>query len=213
MATLSLDELNGGNSLGALVWQSGRIVRQWEVVISPANGEAYRRKTATGAGATDPSADLTNYRAASYERVTAISNKYSTGTASTPTSQIAIDGAPFDFSSFTSNAAERKLYFSLTGRGTLTFAALQIASTAAKTFRVEMICDGITIFDATFVQAASTFPYLLLLGSLSFQAAGSFQAVHDRLDFRSGVQIYLTSSVAITVSSTKAGFAYRSLEA
>lgn len=43
------------------VWASGVSVPQYASVISPANGRTYRRKTATGAGTVDPSADPTNY--------------------------------------------------------------------------------------------------------------------------------------------------------
>lgn len=43
------------------VWASGATVQQYAAVISPANARTYRRKTATGAGTVDPSADSTNY--------------------------------------------------------------------------------------------------------------------------------------------------------
>ena len=43
------------------LWASGATVQQYAAVISPANARTYRRKTATGAGTADPSADPTNY--------------------------------------------------------------------------------------------------------------------------------------------------------
>jgi hypothetical protein len=52
----------------AVLWVSGATVAQYAVVISPANYQNYRRKTATGSGTTDPSLDSTNY-----ERISAVS--------------------------------------------------------------------------------------------------------------------------------------------
>lgn len=43
------------------MWVSGASVTQNASVISPATSGTYRRKTATGSGTTDPSADPTNY--------------------------------------------------------------------------------------------------------------------------------------------------------
>lgn len=45
----------------ATLWVSGTTYAQYANVISPANARTYRRKTASGSGATDPSADATNY--------------------------------------------------------------------------------------------------------------------------------------------------------
>lgn len=56
MSTLS--QFSGGVPL----WVSGQPVRQYSPVRSPADGQQYVRMTATGSGATDPSADPTNYR-------------------------------------------------------------------------------------------------------------------------------------------------------
>ncbi len=48
---------------GAKPWVSGKTYKQGVVVLSPAdNYQAYVRIGATGAGATDPASDTTNYR-------------------------------------------------------------------------------------------------------------------------------------------------------
>lgn len=48
---------------GAKPWVSGKTYKQGAVVLSPAdNNQAYVRIGATGAGATDPASDTTNYR-------------------------------------------------------------------------------------------------------------------------------------------------------
>ena len=46
---------------GATAWVSGQSVTQYAAKISPLDGRTYRRKTATGAGTTDPSLDSANY--------------------------------------------------------------------------------------------------------------------------------------------------------
>lgn len=46
---------------GTTVWVSGATIQQYAKVISPADWRTYLRKTATGSGTTDPSADPTNY--------------------------------------------------------------------------------------------------------------------------------------------------------
>lgn len=46
---------------GATLWVSGQVVQRDAAVISPADRRTYRRKTAAGSGATDPSVDATNY--------------------------------------------------------------------------------------------------------------------------------------------------------
>ena len=45
----------------ATLWVSGATVQQWATVISPADGQTYRRRTAAGSGTLDPSQDGANY--------------------------------------------------------------------------------------------------------------------------------------------------------
>lgn len=45
----------------ATLWVSGVTVQQYAAVISPLDGRTYRRVTTAGSGATDPSADFSNY--------------------------------------------------------------------------------------------------------------------------------------------------------
>lgn len=190
MPTLSLDELNGGNSLGALIWQSGRIVRQWEAVVSPMDGEVYRRKTATGSGTVDPSADTTNYRAASYNRVTMQSNAWATGTVTNPV--IGSTGAiRTTMPAF--NAGERKLCLSLTGRGAVRFISPEWTQSSAptSTLRTELIIDGRAVFDANQSVSNAASVYWCPVG-----IRANDLAVPDRIEFRVAAQLYITSNVA-----------------
>lgn len=54
-------------SSGATLWVSGVSVTQWAVKVSPANGQSYRKITATGSTTIDPSIDPTNYVAITTE--------------------------------------------------------------------------------------------------------------------------------------------------
>ena len=57
----SLAQILGSGKVPA--WVSGRLYQQGQVVLSPGdNYQPYVRVTAAGSGATDPSADSTNYR-------------------------------------------------------------------------------------------------------------------------------------------------------
>lgn len=196
MPTLSLDELNGGNSLGALIWQSGRIVRQWEAVVSPMDGEVYRRKTATGSGTVDPSADTTNYRAASYSRVLSQANAWADGSITPCSYFVPIGTGRMSIPAFT--AGERKLALSLTGRGVIRFLLVMAAGTGTPvtTARTELIIDGRTVFNA--VQQLNTSSnqfYWCPVGAVTSTAAPSV-AAPGQLDFRLSAQVYITSNVS-----------------
>lgn len=198
MATASLDELNGGNSLGALVWQSGRIVRQWEAVVSPLDGEVYRRKTATGSGATDPSIDTTNYRAASYNRVTSQANQWAGGAPTVTTNNTKASGTTLStVPGFT--AGERKLVLSLTGRGALLFAMLRWSASGApaSVLRTELVVDDRTIFDANQSLGSANSAYWCPVGTvIAITGADPRTALPNRVEFRKSAALYVTSNVA-----------------
>lgn len=48
-------------SAGAVLWVSGTTYANGARVLSPANGQLYRRTAASGSGTTDPSLDYSNY--------------------------------------------------------------------------------------------------------------------------------------------------------
>lgn len=70
-------------SAGVVKWVSGTTYAQGACVWSPANFQTYRRKTASGSGTTDPSADTTNYAAISGDLSAGVT--IGTPTLNTPT--------------------------------------------------------------------------------------------------------------------------------
>jgi hypothetical protein len=70
---------------GATLWASGQTVAQDAAKISPLDRRTYRRKTATGAGTTDPAIDPTNYvllSAGTGYTTLHVREEYASGTAS-----------------------------------------------------------------------------------------------------------------------------------
>lgn len=178
---------------GAKVWVSGSTVKQWQYVISPLDGELYQRITATGAGTTDPADDVTNYYAASYERIVALPNI---------SSYFAPSGA---FAVYASNlprvtpgaiaAGTRTLVYQQTGRGSVDFLGLYIGN-ASRTDRWEVLIDGRTVFD----KAPSTFNggSMTVVGDTSSDGTNALGRGSRGSDvkFRRAFQVYLTPSAA-----------------
>lgn len=179
---------------GPLVWFSGMTVNQWQDVISPADGETYRRKTATGSGTTDPSDDRTNYRPVSFDRVISQSNKtsYSNGNDGTLDFYGTVHtGTP----ALTANA--RTSLLSISGKGELNFVALQAMGSVGVTTRFEVIIDGAAIFDVTDAGlSGGTNRYLVAVGSAN-TAVGGYgytAAIFDRVRFSKSAQVFITCS-------------------
>ncbi|MBF9263401.1 hypothetical protein [Paracidovorax cattleyae] len=74
---MDLAKLLLGQGGQADLWTAAATIEQGGLVLSPADREVYRRIAATGASATDPADDLTNYVAASYTRTTSLPAGYS----------------------------------------------------------------------------------------------------------------------------------------
>lgn len=128
-------------SLRKRTWASGMTVKKGEIVKSPADAEDYERITATGGGTTDPADDVTNYVARSYVRTVALPNVLSSTTAN-------FHGCQKNALGILTVEAGRTSVLSVTGRGSVS--ALGIAPLAnASTIRLEVFCDGRSIFDRT----------------------------------------------------------------
>lgn len=144
MATLNdLDNIGAS----AKMWVSDMTVSQWEAVISPLDGEVYRRKTA-GSGTTDPADDVTNYIAVSYVRSTALPLKSSAWASQSSGGAVYYASNIVKTSPGTIANGVRTSILSLAGRGGVGFIGLQ-SSSAGSTFRLEIVCDGRTIYDST----------------------------------------------------------------
>lgn len=187
---------------GAQLWVSGMTVAKWQEVRSPLDGEIYRRKTATGGGTTDPAADLTNYIAVSYVRSTTLPLKTSAWAAlgQTSSSYYAF-GIPKTTPGLIATGVRTQI-LSLTGRGGVGFIGFFVNASSA-TFRIEVICDGRTIYDATSTPGIA-YTSMTILGNtfpgtppsasgVSQEGFGSPDTNGPR--FRRSFQVYLTPTV------------------
>ena len=202
MSSLDAAIYNAVRKAGTPLWSSGMTVAQWQEVRSPLDGEIYRRKTATGGGTTDPADDVTNYIAVSYVRSTALPLKQSAWItiASSGSANYAY-GIVKTVPGAIANGV-RTSVLSLTGRGGVGF--LGVYTPAAATVRVEVVCDGRTIYDVTSAAMPSGASALTLIGN-TFPgqppgAAAANQEGFGSLDnngqrFRRSLQVFLTPTV------------------
>lgn len=184
------------------VWSASLTVVQFQIVRSPADGELYTRTAATGTSATDPADDITNYRAESYQRVTALvcdavprsgGGVFATGSKKTVLPGIA--------------TGVRTLALEMLGRGSLDFFAAQRG--APGTMRVEVVIDGRTVFDETRTYADSY--YSLIVGSVAPNASGQLETPIEGngVGFRRSLRVYVTPPAASMPANT-GGLAHKS---
>lgn len=215
MANLS-DFLGGG---GAKPWVSGMTVAQWQDVISPADGETYRRKTATGGGATDPADDVTNYIAVSYTRCLAMFAKSSNFGGNGPVSANHTSwayGIPRVTLGNVSAGSRRLLHYQ-SGRGKLLFLGAY-KSSAAATVRFEVIIDGRTVLDVSRTSSGA-YQCLTLLGNTANGVVeGNTNASIEGYgypdpsgpEFRRSLELYVTPTAGGFNTTDFFGFATRS---
>lgn len=183
-----------GGASGAKPWASGAVIKQYAYVISPADLEIYQRKTATGSGATDPADDLTNYIAASYDRITALPAREPNVSSGSHDPSLEFQGMPSADVGATS-AGTRKLVLSLTGRGSLDALAFSLTNQGL-TYRIEVLVDGRTVFDMTRLSGASTGAGWPVVGVTTGTGTGLefMSPINDAVAFRRSLQVYLTPS-------------------
>lgn len=194
------DAWGAGGGGSARLWVSGATVKQFDTVVSPLDGDIYRRKTATGAGAVDPANDLTNYIAVTYRRCRAL----------TPPSATPIAGSAAS-TGMTANgikvvtpapaAATRTQIVSVTGRGRARFAGVQWTTNTAQamTARFEIIIDGRTVLDFTGVNGGITQPNWTLIGGI-LTTTSPMLPVLDSIFFRRSFEVYVTPTTAMTTA-------------
>lgn len=159
----TLAKLLGMGGGGTDVWVSGATVERYSYVISPLDLEVYQRKTATGSGSTDPANDLTNYRAASYNRPAVISNAWSSG---------ALTNASNVFATYTRvvsptlSTSVKTTLLSITGGGSLQWSAISSRG-VANTSVFEVVLDGRTLYSASHVNPDAASRYAIAVGSLA----------------------------------------------
>ncbi|WP_313082531.1 hypothetical protein [Pulveribacter sp.] len=200
------EAFGGGGTLKA--WASGMTVKQWETVVSALDGEVYRRKTATGAGATDPANDTTNYIAVSYNRVTTVGEGITGAmapgwTADTIVSTCATKSSP----AFSSGV--RVAVLNISGRGALSFLALRSTASLSANVRMEVYVDARKVFDAT-TPSTITGSYWPLVGNLTpTSTSGDYAFLMDSVAFRRSVEVYVTVGQAVSAGLLQVWSKYR----
>lgn len=188
----------GGGSVK--LWSSGATVLQWDYRRSPLDGEVYQRKTATGSGTTDPADDATNYNAVSFIRSGAIPES---APVTCDANSDAIRGTTAVLLPATINAGARTKILDVSGRGRCSFLAF-LLNTTATNCRIEVICDGRTLYDYTQAVGASATPFFaqVPIGALTQQGTSSqrFTALPDGspVYFRRTLAVWVTPSASAT---------------
>lgn len=186
--------MGGGD---AQIWSSGLTVTQGQTVLSPADWELYTRISATGAGATDPADDLTNYIARSYRRAAPFA---------APTGRIAVGGS-FATSGATRvapviSAGTRTLLVSASGRGSLTFLGAANNNAGTKTQRWEIAVDGRVLLDASVANDygfASIFVGRTTMNSSGTEGTYAWED-YSPIEFRRSLSIYVTPTATTNTS-------------
>ena len=194
------DAFGAGGGGSARLWVSGATVKPFDAVVSPLDGDIYRRKTATGAGATDPANDLTNYIAVTYRRCRQLAAPGATPLAGA-SGMSAILAAGGKVVTPAPAAATRTQIVAVTGRGRARLAGVQwVTNTApAMTARFEIIIDGRTVLDFTGVNGGITQPNWTLLGGVWVNGSTLMPSL-DTVFFRRSFEVYVTPTTAMTAS-------------
>lgn len=177
------------------VWSASLTVVQFQIVRSPLDGELYTRTAATGTSATDPADDITNYRAESYQRITALV----CDPVPRPTGgQIAIGSKKTSLPAIATGV--RTLALEMLGRGSLDFFA--VSRGAPGTMRVEILIDGRTVFDDLRTYADGYFS--IIVGSVAPNSSNQLETPIEGagLGFRRHLRIYATPPSAAIAAST-----------
>lgn len=206
---INLTEIIGGAG-GIKPWVSGATIKRYAYVVSPTDLEVYQRKTATGSGATDPYSDTTNYRPASFDRVSSITNAWSAGGTS--------PGSASDFLGYVTaptpafSAGVRTAVLNISGRSSLRFFAVQAGAAVSGSVRLEILLDGRTVFDVT--SSAYTASGNFSIGAGYVAGALSSVNIPGFDDFRcsNSLQVYITCSNAQSAGVVRPKYAYQSYQ-
>ena len=201
MSSLDAAIYNEVRKAGTPLWVSGMTVAQWAVVISPLDGEVYRRITATGGGATDPADDTTNYIAVSFERVSSVPIVALAGSGSTATD--VFNGVARVLTGAIS-VGVRTSILSITGRGCADFLGFFKATSGGGT--LELFIDGRQVTTGSI--SGSSIDAALLIGSAAgYYNGSSYLNLYNALpmggvSFRRSLQVFFTPTTSPAVAST-----------
>jgi len=180
------------------VWVSGGSYVVGQQVVSPASYKVYVRKT-IGGGATDPSADLTNWTVLGGRSTSSIVNSQSTSpcTATTATGggngnvKLALSGAL--------TAATAKTMLNITGSaGEMAWLSLYAVDATARTVRVRVTVDGVVspyAFDSITNSFSSANIGIIVVGNLT---STSISTISLNLRWNSSLLVEIYSSLTET---------------
>ena len=193
----------GGGSGSSSVWASGMTVRQWQTVRSPLDGELYTRTASTGGGTTDPADDITNYRAESYKRWTAL---VCDATPRSPGGAFAVGAKKV--STPVVSVGVRTLCLEMLGRGMVDFMAVSRGGGSGP-MRVELVIDGRTVYDETQTYSTAV-QWSTLLGSVALNGSSQLDTPIDAsnaIEFKRHLRLYMTPTT--TSFSVAGSIAYK----
>lgn len=181
------------------VWVTGMTVEQGGVVLSPgANLKPYIRTAATGGGTTDPALDSATYRAVAERPVRSLYGNESTVASDQPV--IAVS-APFlcrnnvrQTLSGALTAATYKSILTVSGGGTLRFAAMGVVNPTARTASLRIVIDGVTAFERSVAFTGTPNKSIVGVGQVDFDADPRFSDVR----FASSLSVDVKSSLTET---------------
>ncbi len=193
----------------APLWRSGETVQQWDYRKSPLDGEIYQRKSATGAGATDPADDVTNYNSVSWNRPSAIVNRFSSGGVLAQANGSNVFPSPLVIFAPAVTANARTLITSVSGKGVIEFFVAGVnggwISGGTTSFHVELIVDGRTIFNAQAAASSNGVWNLMgVVGGLLDDPTGqyfAYRAMPGCIEFARSFQIYVTVGKSFNAST------------
>lgn len=189
--------VGGGGNMRT--WQAGASIAQYEAVVSPADGETYRRMAATGTDTVDPADDVTKYIALSYDRVLTVPpNALINNGAATPASFA--NGA--SKVSVSGGVGTRVEALSLSGRGSVRYLGFLKAQTGG--YRTELEIDGRVVLDQNVTIASSSAEVMVWAGAplaAGTNLAGVAIASSDYA-FRRSMKVYLTAVTSAFVANS-----------
>lgn len=195
----------GFYGLNPPLWVSGATIARGQWVTSPADDEIYQRITAAGGGTTDPADDITNYVARSYVRTAALPATAYVGYLTAFHNQVSVSPAEIALNA-------RTLVLSITGRGSL--GALQFKKGAGGSLRIEIICDGRSVYDQTRSTVATTHSFVAVGVLSSIESTGCLSEIlgpiPEPMQFRRSLQVFVTPTVSSGTSAPTLAYIVRS---
>jgi len=187
---LDMSNLIPAGTVDQPLWISGGSYTIGQQVISPTTFKAYTRKT-NGAGTTDPSADSTNwYSQIKNSSLLVVRPFAATGSVITGlgTNQ---DGVTSVASGTTTGGVLKSIFSYTGGGGIMSHLSIRTANATARTIRLKVTIDGVSVYDNTSSSISSADRGFILSGVIS----GSSTNILPPLLWANSITIEIASSL------------------